>query len=161
MRRPTIGRDTVAALAVIAAILLLAAFVTYSGLTQHAKASTRDEAKAMDGSTAGANAVTLDDLLSETPHDEWSAGEWSTTIEDLEREYELGQAYPANGKNAALDANTTYNRGGGMVDIITMDTKTNVMIRHYGQLQPDGTVRWYAAETVLNPDGTPMVMPTH
>ena len=48
-----------------------------------------------------------------------------------------------------------------MVDILTMDTKTNVMIRHYGQLQPDGTVRWYAAETVLNPDGTPMVMPTH
>jgi len=110
-----------------------------------------------DGSTAGANAVTLE--KTEAARDEWEAGEWSVTTEDLTREHELGRAYPPNGKDAPITSDTTYGRGGGMVDLVTYDRATNVMIRHYGQIEPDGRVRWYAAETVLDEDGTPRVMP--
>ena len=46
-----------------------------------------------------------------------------------------------------------------MVDIVTYDVKTNVEVRHYGQMMPDGSVRWYAAETVLDEDGKPVVIP--
>lgn len=116
-------------------------------------------AKPMDGSTAGANAVTAEELLVREARGEWKDGAWSVTKEDLEREYELDAAYPLNGKKAALTVNTTYNRGAGMVDLITYDMKTNAMIRHYGQLDQFGNVRWYAAETVLDEDGRPRVMP--
>ncbi len=45
-----------------------------------------------------------------------------------------------------------------MVDLITYDMKTNAMIRHYGQLDQFGRVRWYAAETVLDEEGRPRIM---
>ena len=45
-----------------------------------------------------------------------------------------------------------------MVDVVTFDRVTNVEIRHCGQLQADGTVRWYAAETVLDGQGVPVRM---
>ena len=108
-----------------------------------------------DGSNAGANAVTLEDLA----RDEWESGAWSVTTTDLADKPEPGETYPSNGKDTPLDSDTTYGKGAGMVDIITYDSKTNVEIRHYGQLMPDGSVRWYAAETVLDEDGKPVVMP--
>lgn len=107
--------------------------------------------KGADGSTAGANAATKYDI-------EWEAGIHSVTQDDLGREYELGRAYPANGKEAWLASDTTYGRGAGMVDVVTFDKATNVEIRHYGQLREDGTVRWYAAETVLDAEGVPISM---
>lgn len=165
------GRDRAASLGamgivaiVILAILIIGAVVARNVVDSVEAEALAEEARGerKDGSTAGANAVTREEIegLAATQRDEYTVGEWSVTIEDLEREYELGQAYPQNGKNAALDANTTYNRGAGMVDIVTYDRATNVEIRHYGQMQADGTVRWYAAETVFGADGKPVVMPT-
>ena len=121
--------------------------------------SSNEEKKPRDGSEAGANAVTAKEIVAETSRDTWESGEWSVTLDDLNRKYEFGEAYPANGKEAALQANTTHGRGAGMVDMITYDVTTNVEIRHYGQMQEDGTVRWYAAETVLDENGKPVVMP--
>lgn len=119
--------------------LFLAAALVVAMLAACACSSEQGaDAGALDGSTAGANAVTLDDLA---------------------REYEMGQAYPSNGKDTPLTSDTIYGKGAGMVDLITWDTRTNVMVRHYGQVQEDGTVRWYAAETVLDEDGKPMATP--
>lgn len=165
------GRDRAASLGAmgIAAIVILIILAIGAVVVRNAVDSVKAKALAEEtrvgkgnGSAAGANAVTREDIvdIANTQRDEYAAGEWSVTTEDLEREYELGQAYPQNGKNAALDADTTYNRGAGMVDLVTYDRATNVEIRHYGQLQADGTVRWYAAETVLGADGKPVVMPT-
>lgn len=137
-----------AGLLAIAALIAIAIFLLSCARQQPAKAVESRH----DGSTAGANAVTEFELR-------WAAGEYSVTLEDLEREHELGEAYPMNGKEAFLDSDTTYNKGGGMVDMITLDKQTNVMIRHYGQLLEDGTVRWYAAETVLDEYGQPAKMP--
>lgn len=124
---------TYGCLALLAIALLLVAAILASACSGPAE----PDEPPMDGSTAGANAVTL---------------------EDLEREYGPG-AYPANGEGAALTSGTTYGRGAGMVDMVTYDRATNVMVRHYGQVQEDGTIRWYAAETVLGEDGLPRVMP--
>ena len=90
---------------------------------------------------------------------EWESGAWSVTTTDLADKPEPGETYPSNGKDTPLDSDTTYGKGAGMVDIVTYDVKTNVEVRHYGQMMPDGSVRWYAAETVLDEDGKPVVMP--
>ena len=129
-------RDTAATYGCLGLIAVAILFVA-ALLVSACSGPVEPDEPVMDGSTAGANAVTLD---------------------DLEREYAPG-AYPANGEGAALSANTTYGRGVGMVDMVTYDSATNVMIRHYGQVQEDGTIRWYAAETVLGEDGLPRVMP--
>jgi hypothetical protein len=158
------GRDRAATLGcagvvlVVLTILACVAAVLFRVWVDHVEGEAL--AKPMDGSTAGANAVTAEELLAREARGEWEDGAWSVTKEDLEREYELDAAYPLNGKKAALTANTTYNRGAGMVDLITYDMKTNAMIRHYGQLDQFGNVRWYAAETVLDADGRPRIMPT-
>ncbi|MBR3225843.1 MAG: ATP-binding protein [Atopobiaceae bacterium] len=109
-----------------------------------------------DGSNAGANAVTLEDLA----RDEWESGAWSVTTTDLDNKHEPGETYPSNGKDTPLDSDTTYGKGAGMVDIVTYDVNTNVEVRHYGQMMPDGSVRWYASEIVLDEDGKPVVMQT-
>lgn len=139
------------------AVAVALAFVAIiAGLTYLACCTSTGFAHAveapLDGSSAGANAVTAYELR-------WDAGEHSVTIEDLEREYELGKAYPPNGKDAALSTDSTYSKGAGMVDMITYDKRTNIEIRHYGQLDEAGRVRWYAAETVIGPDGLPVVAP--
>lgn len=108
-----------------------------------------------DGSNAGANAVTLEDLA----RNEWESGAWLVTTTGLANKPQLGESYPSNGKDTSHDSDTTYGKGAGMVDIVTSHAKTNVEIHHYGQMMPDGSVRWYAAETVLNEDGKPVVMP--
>ncbi|MBP3883629.1 MAG: hypothetical protein J6D54_01650 [Olsenella sp.] len=152
------GRGLLAITLVLVAIGLLVSLSVGCARAKDAKAGVADR-EPMDGSTAGANAVTLEDLGLDGARDEYLAGAWSVTAEDLAREYEMGQAYPLNGKDTPLTNDTTYAKGGGMVDMITYDLKTNVEIRHYGQLEPDGTVRWYAAETVLDEEGKPVVMP--
>jgi len=158
------GRDRAATLGcagvvlVVLTILACVAAVLFRVWVDHVEGEAL--AKPMDGSTAGANAVTVEELKASITHGKWESGAWSVTEEDLEREYELGKAYPANGRDAFLTANTTYGRGAGMVDLVTYDTETNAMIRHYGQLDQYGHVRWYAAETVLDEDGMPRIMPT-
>lgn len=146
------GRVRRIALVVVAIVLAVVSTVAAAyllGCVPTRPAARADEAK--DVSTAGANAATRYDV-------EWAAGIHSVTVEDLGREYELGCAYPLNGKEAFLDSDTTYSKGAGMVDVVTFDRVTNVEIRHYGQLQEDGTVRWYAAETVLDARGMPVRM---
>ena len=69
-----------------------------------------------------------------------------------------GARTPSNGRETFLDSDTTYSKGAGMVDVVTFDRASNVEIRHYGQLQEDGTVRWYAAETVMDAQGVPVRM---
>ena len=141
---------------VLATVALFVAAATIWHVADFAEALAKERA---DDSKTGSIAVTKEDLKREVAREEWESGAWSVTTEDLEREYELGQVYPLNGKNAALTVDTTYNKGAGMVDLVTYDKATNVMIRHYGQLEPDGRVRWYAAETVLDEEGKPKVMP--
>lgn len=158
------GHDRAATLGCAGIIVMLATIALFVAVVAMRQVVDSVEAEALseeraDGSKAGSNAVTIEDIKREVAREEWESGTWSVTTEDLEREYELGQAYPLNGKNAALDSDTTYGKGAGMVDLVTYDKATNVMIRHYGQLGPDGRVRWYAAETVLDEDGTPKVMP--
>ena len=156
-RASAIGCGAIVVVVAVAAAFAAAVLLWVNVDTYEAKATT--QANPMDGSTAGANAVTMEDLAIMEHRDEWETGAWSVTVEDLEREYETGKAYPANGKNTPLDSDTTYGKGAGMVDLITYDRASNILIRHYGQLEPDGRVRWYAAETVLDENGDPVVMP--
>ena len=128
MRRPTGderrchqgGRDEAAGHG--AAVLLLAAAVWACAILARV---TVDEvgadANPADGSAAGANAVTLEDLaLSQTVRDEWETGAWSVTLEDLGREWrDASGAHPANGKDTPLSADVTYGGGAGMVDLVT------------------------------------------
>lgn len=44
-----------------------------------------------------------------------------------------------------------------MVDLVTYDRATNIAIRQ--QIEPDGSVRWYAAETVPDEGGRPVTVP--
>lgn len=171
MRRPTGderrchqgGRDEAAGhgAAVLLLALLAAAVWACAMLARVTVDEVGADANPADGSAAGANAVTLEDLaLSQTVRDEWETGAWSVTLEDLGREWgDASGAHPANGKNTPLSADTTYGRGAGMVDLVTYDRATNIAIRHYGQIEPDGSVRWYAAETVLDEGGRPVTVP--
>ncbi len=127
--------------------------------TQCTSSEVEEQPKKMDGSTAGGNAVTVEQLEGIVFRDNWEEGVYSVTLQDLERKAEEGKAYPANGKNTPLKSDTTYGKGAGMVDMITYDKATNIQIRHYGQVQEDGTIRWYAAETVLGEDGKPVAVP--
>lgn len=149
-------RATALGLAGIVAILVVIAMAV---MVAAADASVEEAKAAMDGSDAGANAVEADELESMSATDEWEEGMHSVTIEDLEQGIDADGAYPTNGKGTPLVSDTTYGKGGGMVDVVTFDSTTNVMVRHYGQIEPDGRVRWYAAETVLDADGKPMAMP--
>lgn len=150
-RAATLGCAGIVAIAIIVALFVVAAaaWAVVNAVEAEALRSERD------GSNAGANAVTLEDLA----RDEWESGAWSVTTTDLADKPEPGETYPSNGKDTPLDSDTTYGKGAGMVDIVTYDVKTNVEVRHYGQMMPDGSVRWYAAETVLDEDGKPVVMP--
>ena len=150
-RAATLGCAGIVAIAIIVALFVVAA-AAWAVVDAVEAEALRSE---WDGSNAGANAVTLEDLAK----DEWESGAWSVTTTDLDNKPEPGETYPSNGKNTPLDSDTTYGKGAGMVDIITYDSKTNVEVRHYGQHMPDGSVRWYAAETVLDEDGKPVVMP--
>ena len=152
----TLGFAGIVFIALVVLLFLAAALFRAWAYDREGRAT----AETRDGSTAGANAATVEELKASIAREEWQDGKWSVTKEDIERERELGQAYPPNGKEAAITTNTTYNRGAGMVDLITYDTVTNEMIRHYGQLDRFGNVRWYAAETVLDADGRPKIMPT-
>lgn len=123
-------------------------------------ACAADDAK--EHVVAGLNAVTAEEALAgesdQSFRDEWDAGAWSVTLEDLEREPEPGTVHPSNGKNAALDANTTVGRGAGMVDLVTYDISTGVATRHYGQVTEDGSIRWYGVETVVDGNGQPVTI---
>ena len=148
----TLGCVAIVAIAVVLAALVVAA-VAGAVVDTVEKENPQREA---DGSKAGANAVTYEELICE----EWETGAWSVTTTDLANKPDPGGgAYPSNGKSTPLVSDTVYGKGAGMVDIITYDARTNVEIRHYGQLMPDGSVRWYAAETVLDEEGKPVVMP--
>lgn len=159
------GRDRVANVGcgtIICIVLMVALFVAIATFQAYAKeneAGTPAKENPMDGTSAGANAVTLDSLMGQAFKDEWEAGAYSVTLNDLERKVEPGQAYPANGKNTPLHSDSTYGKGAGMVDVITYDRSTNAMIRHFGQVQEDGSIRWYAAQYVLDEDGKPIIVP--
>lgn len=163
------GRDSAAALGfwcIVAFGMLLIiclgaviASVAMDGVEMTALAEEAEQVKKMDGSTAGANAVTLEDFEKMAFRDEFAEGMYSVTLQDLERKAEDGGTYPANGKNTPLKSDSTYGKGAGMVDIITWDKSTNAAIRHFGQVQEDGSIRWYAAQYVFDEEGKPVVVP--
>ena len=149
-RATTLGCAGIIGIAIVIAALLVAVVARTAAGAAETEA-VRTEA---DGSNAGANAVTFEELV----RDEWKSGEWSVTTLDLANKPEPGSTYPSNGKDTPLESDTTYGKGAGMVDVVTYDKATNVKIRHFGQLMPDGSVRWYAAETVLDNQGVPVSM---
>ena len=158
------GRDQAASLgyfgiiAIFVVVLLFVLAVIVNEAVHAEEAQIAEDVR--DGSTAGANAVTVDDLESMAFRDEFAEGMYSVTLDDLNRAWpEEGGVYPMNGKNTPLTADTVNCKGAGMVDIVTYDKRSNVQIRHFGQVQEDGSIRWYAAQYVLDENGNVVVAP--
>lgn len=86
---------------------------------------------------------------------------WSFTATDLTAGPEPGRSYPRNGKGTPLESDTTCGKGAGVVGVVTYDAHANVEVRHHGQPMPypTATACRYAAVTVPDGDGRPVVMP--